>query len=267
MRSTRRRKRLSDRYAVRGLLTRDQVQPFAFDRGPIGCALLHGFTAAPKEVHELGGYLAARHYTVRGVRYAGHGTCPEDLARTTWRDWVASACEAIDELRGRCDQVWAIGLSLGGLIGLHLAARDQVDGVIALAPPILTPDRRLPIARFIWRFKPYSYKDLADLHDQDALAHHADYDRFPTRSTAELYDLIVHVRRDLKSIRQPLLLIHARQDRVVSIDGADYIWQRVSSNDKERCILDRGGHIITEDYDKAVAFAQIDNFLSKHIHQ
>jgi carboxylesterase len=73
------------------------------------------------------------------------------------------------------------------------------------------------------------------------------------------------VRRDLKPIRQPLLLIHARQDRVVSIDGADYIWQRVSSIDKERCTLDRGGHIITEDYDKAVAFVQIDNFLSKHV--
>lgn len=254
-------------YAVRGLVTRDQVEPFAFERGPIGCALLHGFTAAPKEMRELGEYLAARNYTVRGVRYAGHGTCPEDLARTTWRDWVASAQEAIDQLRERCAQVWAIGLSLGGLIGLYLAARDEVNGVIALAPPILTPDRRMRYARFLWRFKPYSPKGLADLHDPDALAHHADYDRFPTRATAELYALICQVRRDLHLVHQPLLLIHARHDRVVALEGAEYIWQRVRSIDKERLTLERGGHIITEDYDKEVAFARISDFLARHAGQ
>ena len=81
-------------YAMRGAAI-DQVQPFAFDRGPIGCVLLHGFTAAPKEMRPLGDYLAARDITVRGVRYAGHGTSPQDLARTTWRDWVASAEEAV----------------------------------------------------------------------------------------------------------------------------------------------------------------------------
>ena len=48
-------------YAVRGAPI-DQVQPFAFDRGPIGCVLLHGFTAAPKEMRPLGDYLAARDY-------------------------------------------------------------------------------------------------------------------------------------------------------------------------------------------------------------
>src|SRR5512141_2088836 len=107
------RKRLTKTMAnfkVRGA-TFDQVQPFSFDRGPIGCVLLHGFTAAPKEMRPLGEYLAARDFTVRGVRSAGHATCPEDLACTTYRDWVASAEAAIDDLRGRCRQVWAIGLS------------------------------------------------------------------------------------------------------------------------------------------------------------
>jgi carboxylesterase len=165
---------LADRYAVRGAPI-DQVQPFAFDRGPIGCVLLHGFTAAPKEMRPLGDYLAARDFTVRGVRYAGHGTYPEDLARTSWHDWVASAETAVAELRARCRQVWAIGLSLGGIIGLHLAPHDRVDGVIALAPPIVIQDRRAALARFIRRFKPYSPKGLANLEDPAALAEHADY--------------------------------------------------------------------------------------------
>jgi carboxylesterase len=254
---------LIDPYAVRGAAI-DQVQPFSFDRGPIGCVLLHGFTAAPKEMRPLGDYLAARDFTVRGIRLAGHATCPEDLARTTYHAWVASAEAAIDELRTRCRRVWAIGLSLGGLISLHLAAHDRVDGVIALAPPILTPDWRVPLARFLAPFKPYTVKGLANLHDPAALAEHADYPRIPTHAVAEMYALIRQTQRELPKVKIPLLLIHARHDRVVALNGADYIWQRVSSIDKARVVLERGGHIITEDYDKDVAFERIGAFLSKH---
>lgn len=249
-------------YAVRGA-TVDQVQPFAFDGGPIGCVLLHGFTAAPKEMRPLGEYLAARHYTVRGVRYAGHGTAPQDLARTTWRAWAASAEAAVAELRGRCSQVWSIGLSLGGLISLHLAEQRMIDGVCALAPAIYPPDRRMAIARLLAPFMPYARKDLADLHDPIALAEHADYELFPTRAVAELNALMRHTRRRLQQIDVPLLLIFARHDRVVSLDALDTIWSRVASADKQRVILERGGHIITEDYDKAIAFAAIDRFIQQ----
>jgi carboxylesterase len=250
-------------YAVRGAKI-EQVQPFAFDRGTIGCVLLHGFTAAPKEMRPLGDYLAARNYTVRGVRYAGHGTSPQDLARTTWRDWVASAEAAVAELRGRCTHVWALGLSLGGLIGLHLAEQHLVDGVCAMAPAVFPPDRRMAVARFLAPFMRYSRKDLADLHDPIALAEHADYELFPTRAVAELNALMRHTRRHLARIDVPLLLIFARRDRVVSLDTLEYIWPRVASADKQQIILEHGGHIVTEDYDKETAFAAIEQFLQQH---
>jgi carboxylesterase len=248
---------------IRGA-TIDQVQPFAFDRGPIGCVLLHGFTAAPKEMRPLGDYLAARDYTVRGVRYAGHATSPQDLARTTWRDWVASAEAAVTELRGRCTQVWSVGLSLGGLIGLHLAEQHRVDGVCAMAPAIFPPHRRMAFARLLTPFMPYSRKDLADLQDPIALAQHADYELFPTRAVAELNALMRQTRRALHQIDAPLLLIFARHDRVVSLKALDTIWSRVASTDKQQLILERGGHIITEDYDKDIAFAAIEQFLQQH---
>ena len=250
-------------YAVRGA-TADQIQPFAFDRGLIGCVLLHGFTAAPKEMRPLGDYLAARNYTVRGVRYAGHGTSPRDLARTTRHDWVASAETAVAELRSRCSQVWSIGLSLGGLISLQLAEKHLVDGLCAIAPAIFPPDRRMAVARLLAPFLPYSRKDLADLHDPFALAAHADYEWFPTRAVAELNALMLHTRRRLNQIDVPLLLIFARHDRVVSLSTLDYLWRRVASNDKQQLILEHGGHIVTEDYDKDTAFAAIDHFLRQH---
>ena len=253
----------SSGYAVRGAPI-DQVQPFAFDRGPIGCVLLHGLTAAPKEMRPLGDYLAARDYTVRGVRYAGHGTSPQDLAQTIWRDWVSSATTAIVELRRRCTQVWAIGLSLGGLISLYLAEQHAVDGVCAIAPAIFPPDRRMAMARFLTPFLPYTRKDPADLHDPIALAEHADYDLFPTRAIAQLYDLMKRTRRHLHQIDGPLLLIFARHDQVIALNSLDYLRARVCSAQQDHLILERGGHIVTEDYDKEIAFEAIERFLKHH---
>jgi carboxylesterase len=250
-------------YAVRGAAI-DQVQPFAFDRGPIGCVLLHGFTAAPKEMRLLGEYLAARDITVRGVRYAGHGTSPQDLARTTHHDWIASAEAAVSELRGHCAQVWSIGLSLGGLISLYLAEQHLVDGVCAIAPAIYPPDRRMALARLLTPFMPYVRKGLADLQDPIALAEHADYELFPTRAVAELNALMRQTRRQLHQIEVPLLLVFARHDQVVSLNALDTIWSRVASTDKQQLILERGGHIVTEDYDKAIALAAIEQFVRRH---
>jgi esterase/lipase len=136
--------------------------------------------------------------------------------------------------------------------------------VITLAPPIVIQDRRAAFARFLWPFKPYSPKGLANLQDEAALAEHADYAQFPTRSVAELYAITQQVRRELPRVQVPLLLIFARHDRVVGLDGADYVWQRVASTAKERVVLERGGHIITEDFDKETAFQHIVAFLSKY---
>ena len=96
------------------------------------------------------------------------------------------------------------------------------------------------------------------------MAEHADYELFPTRAVAELNALMRHTRRALHQVDVPLLLVFARHDRVVSLNVLDTLWSRVASTDKQQLILERGGHIVTEDYDKALAFAAIDRFLQQH---
>ena len=65
----------------------------------------------------------------------------------------------------------------------------------------------------------------------------------------------------------PLLLVFARQDQVVSLNALDTLWSRVASTDKQQLILERGGHIVTEDYDKVIAFEAIVQFLKQHTSQ
>ncbi|HEY4688157.1 MAG TPA: alpha/beta fold hydrolase [Anaerolineae bacterium] len=237
-------------------------EAFAFDGGPIGCVLIHGFTAAPREMRPLGRYLNTRgKVTVRGVRLAGHGTRPEDLARTTWRDWYASALEAVRDLRTRCHRVFAGGLSLGGALSLLLGARGEVDGVLSISTPLHPFDRRLKYARLVAPFKPYSPKALADLHDPAALADHADYLRIPTRAAAELYRVTRELERALPRVHVPLLVIHSRLDRVVPPADAQRIYDRAGGLDKRLVWLERGGHIATEDYDQDIVFEEARRFI------
>jgi len=62
------------------------LNPFFFEGGPTGCLLIHGFSSSPPEMRLMGEYLAGKGLTVLGVRLAGHGTSPEDMATTAWRD-------------------------------------------------------------------------------------------------------------------------------------------------------------------------------------
>ena len=79
------------------------VRPWRIGTGPRGALLLHGFAGTPPELRRLGEELANAGWRCHGPLLAGHGTTPEDLARTRWEDWAASAEEALAELRAECD--------------------------------------------------------------------------------------------------------------------------------------------------------------------
>src|SRR5712692_8608567 len=121
------------------------AEPFYFKGDSVGCLLIHGFSGSPWEMRWLGEQLAADGYTVLGPLLAGHGTTPEDMNTTRWPDWYASVVAGYRQLREECEQVIAIGLSLGGALALHLAAHEPVDGLVLMATPLHIRDWRLTI--------------------------------------------------------------------------------------------------------------------------
>src|SRR5574341_92283 len=111
-------------------------QPFFFRGGPTGCLLVHGFTGAPGEMRWLGEYLAAQGHTVLGVRLTGHGTSPEDLTQVTWRHWLGCAVDGWQILRDQCERVFVMGLSMGGMTAINIAAEFPAAGIVPLSTPI-----------------------------------------------------------------------------------------------------------------------------------
>jgi len=243
------------------------AEPFFFPGGKTGCLLIHGFTGTPFEMRELGQHLAKKGYSVLAPRLFAHATSQEDMQRARWRDWVASVEDGYDLLRGACDRVIPIGLSLGGLLTIIAAARYEVAGAVVMSTPYKPPDPRMrplhavaPLLTLFWRFNP---KGPGDWHDKQAEASHMEYPQNPVRGGAEVYEMLLEARRALPQIRCPILIVQSRQDATVLWQNAELIYDRVGSTDKQILCLDKSGHVVTRDAERKRVFEATAAFVRR----
>ena len=250
--------------------------PFLLDGGDVGCVCTHGFTASPEEVRWLAEYLNARGLTVFAPRLAGHGTDPEVMAGQTWIDWYESELDAIALLRQRCRKVFAVGLSMGGVLSLLAGANGLVDGVVAMAAPINLGRRDLALAPLLKHALPFIPKDnwpgpLDEyVRDIQRAQGRPDYGRgdFGVTSVAaagQLYDLMHEVVRRLPELIVPLLLIYSRADRTVPYDNLALVTSLVNSVDLVTHTLETSGHVLTQDVEHETVFALVWDFLSTRL--
>ena len=243
------------------------IKPWRLGEGRQGVVLLHGFASTPPELRRLGEHLAASGYRCSAPLLAGHGTTPEQLGRTHWQDWAASASTAIDELARDCDQVMVVGQSMGGTLALHLAATDtRIRAVAALATPVWISGlglRLLPYLKHLVRWH-HPGGDI-DLFDRSAVTELYSYGRRPTRAIHELSRLMAQTRSELPTIRQPVLLVHGGRDRTVDPRNAvDIATALVCSVDVRSEILERSGHAVSVDVDRHRVNALVSEWFDSH---
>src|SRR3954467_12182961 len=115
------------------------AEPFRFDRGRTGVLLCHGFTGSPQSLRPWGEYLAEAGMTVALPRLPGHGTTWQEMNRTRWEDWYAELDKTLADLRGRCSEVFIMGLSLGGCMALRLTEvnGDGIRGLVLVNPSVV----------------------------------------------------------------------------------------------------------------------------------
>src|SRR4051812_17466983 len=173
------------------------AEPFRHDRGAVGVLLCHGFTGSPQSLQPWGDALAAAGVSVLCPRLPGHGTRWQELNLTGWQDWYAEVVHAFDELAGRCDQVFVMGLSMGGTLALRLAERRPADvaGLVLVNPSVMSLNKAfnaLPVLKWVVP----SLKGIGSDIKKEGVTELA-YDRTPLRATHSLSQLWKPVRADL----------------------------------------------------------------------
>jgi carboxylesterase len=246
------------------------AEPFFFfgDRSKPACLLIHGFTGTPKEMRWMGDYLFEQGYTCLGVRLAGHATTPEDMIHSNWTDWTASVEDACSILTGVTDNIYLMGLSMGGVLSLLMSTRLKVKGVVAMSTPYqIRDDPRLRYINLISKFIPYLPKSKepsgTGWFDKTAWQEHVSYPQNPVRSIGELNKLLGEMRTALPQVKVPVLLIHSRDDKYVLPENMELIYaDLVNVSDKTKLQITGSGHVVTRDaarhqvFEAAVEFIQ-----------
>ncbi|MCZ2127850.1 MAG: alpha/beta fold hydrolase [Anaerolineales bacterium] len=248
------------------------AEPFFFPGNRTGVLLVHGFTGAPKEMRWMGEYLNEQGYTCLGIRLAGHATTPEDMIRSRRADWTASVEDGYNLLRDSTERVFFVGLSMGGILSLLMAARLKVSGVVAMSTPYELPGgaEKYPTwtLKLFSRFQKYLIKSNetpgASWFDKDAYHSHVSYPFNPTRSVAELKELLKEMREALPAVNAPTLLIHSKNDHYVLPENMERIYAALTNvADKSKAYVVESGHVIPRDAARLQAFELTRDFIQR----
>lgn len=225
--------------------------------------LIHGFTGSPSEFRRLGYYLHDQGYTVKAILLPGHGTTPEDMIQTGFRDWWRCVKEAYDTLvDAGYRRIVPIGHSMGGLLSLKLAMEENVAGVVSLATPIHLGSRKLALAYMLQFFVKYVSKKRPQGFEHitsESLA----YDRTPLPCVVHFRRLLFHVKKKLNRVRVPLFIGQGELDRASLPRSAPFIYKKVASVDKMLRLYPNSGHGVLLESDREHVFEDIGRFLAR----
>lgn len=240
------------------------AEAWSADGGRTGVLALHGFTGSPRSMRPWADYLAAAGLTVRLPRLPGHGTRWQDLAATDWTDWYGEAERAFDDLRGRCDEVFVVSLSMGGALSLRLAEQRpaEVAGQVLVNPAITTGDRRtklLPLLSRVVRSVPPVGDDIKKPGVSEGA-----YDRVPTKGAAALMRLYAVVSADLAQVVAPTLVLRSTVDHVVPATSGEVLVAGATHAHVEVRELSESYHVATLDNDAPAIFDQSLVFVRAH---
>src|SRR5690625_662253 len=99
-----------------------------------GCLIIHGYTGGPYEVEPLATYLNQQtNWEIVVPTLPGHGEMLA-LENVSHKTWLQAAEDSLEKLKEKCEEVYLIGFSMGGMIAAYLAAKFKVDKLVLLAP-------------------------------------------------------------------------------------------------------------------------------------
>lgn len=234
-------------------MSRTEVDPSPFDLpggGRAAALCLHGLTGTPYEVRPLGEALSAAGIRALGPALPGHNETPEQLSSVHHEEWRAAARAAHARLRLEHELVFGVGMSMGGLLTLDLAAEDAFDAAVVVGVPLRLPQpvaSLVPIGRFFVRFVPKS--GGSDIRDPAARARHPGYPVMPLAAVRQLQHLQRRVRVSLHRVTTPLLVAHGAHDATAKPADAREIVSKVASQERKLLLFEDSAHLVPVDHD------------------
>jgi carboxylesterase len=231
-----------------------------------GVLLIHGLGGTPVEMRYIAQGLHRQGYTVYCCQLQGHCGTPEELAKSTYHDWINSVEVALEKL-SHCETVFVGGLSAGSLLALHLAHKypEKIDACILYSPTLVLNGWAMPFyMKYLYYLRPSFL--LFDMMLAERHPHGIKDDRIrnmivssmqnnskdvgtfytPLRSVVQFNAFSALMKKELKNISIPLITFHSREDDFADISNSVEIVNSVAGK-AELVVLEDSYHIIVLD--------------------
>lgn len=232
------------------------AEPFDFGKGDHAVMFIHGWTSSPRELRFMAERIASQGKRCKGVLLPGHGRTYRAMLNTRFSDYLGHCEEVFGELALAHESVSLVGLSLGGMLALALAARRKVKNLVLFAP-FLRPagstlgisNQRLAGLAHLWTDE-IPKDPLGPINDAEALSQHIAYHAMPAQGLSDIIQAGVETLSLTPRITSPTLIFHSVKDRTSDFSGSLELMRILGSDDKTLIALNKGNHVITLDSER-----------------
>ena len=238
----------------------------SLNKPTIGVLLVHGLNGGRRDFAELELALQDRGMLTNNMLLPGHGTHIREVLSLGWQDWADAVRAELNTLKQRCDVVFIVGHSLGGSLTLHIAAHEEVAGVVIMCAPLhMHPLIRLGV-RIAKHFTPLVPTVREDVRDPDARRRYTRevYRWTPMRPVASMLQFLPTLRTELPQVTAPALVMIAIRDHVVQARDGREIYRHIGSKEKHLVTFHRSYHVIMKDYDREEVLSKTTAFILQH---
>lgn len=233
----------------------------------VGVLLVHGLNGGRSDMAELETVLQERGWLTNNMLLPGHGTRVGDLIPIGWEEWTQAVQQELRDLKQRCDVVFLVGLSLGGALSLHVAAHEEVTGIVTMCAPLHMHALTRHAVRIIKHVTPLLPTIREDVRDPEARRRYTRdvYRWTPMRPVESMLQFLPKLRAELPSITVPALVMTSIHDHVVPARDGREIYRLLGSQEKHLVTFHRSYHVILKDHDREEVFSKTVAFIQRHV--
>ncbi|UQD50842.1 carboxylesterase [Bacillus methanolicus] len=226
----------------------------------IGCLCIHGFTGSPYEVEPLVDFLKEHtNWEIAAPTLPGHGETLQ-LKGVRYKDWIKHAEEELKKLMKRCETVYVIGFSMGGLIAAYLAVNYPVKKLVLLSAAAYYVNPK-QLAADIGKMVKDTFR--GELQNNDLfLRYKKKIKDTPISATFQFRTLVSNIRPILEKIDIPTFIAQGEADGIVPSKSAKYIYEKIGTEHKNIKYIKKSGHMICHCDENEELFSDILEFLS-----
>ena len=245
--------------------------------------LVHGAGEHSDRYSELAAYLCAHNYAVAGLDHIGHGKSEGTYGHMESFDHHLETLEIfLRQVREEFPNLPMIllGHSMGGLISSCFLLRHQQEFVgCALSGPAIKTDLepgflQMAVIRLLTKIAPglgvlqldaagvSRDPEVVKAYTEDPLVNHG---KMSAGFVSGLFKGMEEIQARASEITLPLLVMHGEQDSMASPNGARFLYENVSSEDKKLLLYPELYHEILNEPEKDQVMGDLLGWMDERV--